>query len=67
VSFSAGLSDSYNIFLAIEYVHLGDLGKNVVENSGEIPQSEARDIAEKILLRLEIIHAESFAHPDLKL
>ena len=50
----------------MEYVHLGDLHKNVVANSGKIPENEARDIAEQILLGLEIMHAESFAHRDLK-
>ena len=50
----------------MEYVHLGDLHKNVVTNSGKIPENEARDIAEQILLGLEIMHAESFAHRDLK-
>lgn len=50
----------------MEYVQLGDLHKNVVANSGKIPENEARDIAEQILLGLEIMHAESFAHRDLK-
>jgi serine/threonine protein kinase len=50
----------------MEYVHLGDLDKNVVANSEKIPENEARDITEQILLGLEIMHAESFAHRDLK-
>lgn len=50
----------------MEYVHLGDLYKNVVANSGKIPENESRDIAEQILLGLKIMHAESFAHRDLK-
>ena len=50
----------------MEYVHLGDLHKNVVAKSEKIPENEARDIAEQILLGLEIMHAESFAHRDLK-
>lgn len=49
----------------MEYVHLGDLHKNIVR-SGKIPENEARDIAEQILLGLEIMHTESFAHRDLK-
>jgi serine/threonine protein kinase len=50
----------------MEYVHLGDLDKNVVANSGKIPENEARDIAEQILLGLEIMHAKSFAYRGLK-
>jgi serine/threonine protein kinase len=50
----------------MEYVHLGDLHKNLVANSGKIPENESRDIAEQILLGLEIMHAKSFAHRDLK-
>lgn len=66
VEFFGWFKDGYDIFLAMEYVPLGDLHKNVVANSGEIPENEARDIAEQILLGLEIMHAESFAHRDLK-
>jgi serine/threonine protein kinase len=66
VEFFGWFKDGYDIFLAMEYVHLGDLDKNVVANSGKIPENETRDIAEQILLGLEIMHAESFAHRDLK-
>lgn len=66
VEFFGWFKDGYDIFLAMEYAHLGDLHKNVVANSGKIPENEARDIAEQILLGLEIMHAESFAHRDLK-
>jgi serine/threonine protein kinase len=45
---------------------LGDLEKNVTAHSGSIPEIEARDITEQILSGLEIMHAESFAHRDLK-
>lgn len=54
------------MFLAMEYVQLGDLEKNVSGNPGRIPATEARDIAEQILSGLAIMHAESFAHRDLK-
>ena len=50
----------------MEYIHLRDLHKNVVANLGKILENEARDIAEQILLGLEIMHAESFVHRDLK-
>jgi serine/threonine protein kinase len=54
------------MFLAVEYVPLGDLEKNVFANSSKILVDEARDIAEQILARLAMLHAESFAHRDLK-
>ncbi|KAH7333198.1 kinase-like domain-containing protein [Rhexocercosporidium sp. MPI-PUGE-AT-0058] len=50
----------------MEYVSLGDLEKNVIANSGRIPESETRSIAEQILSGLRIMHAESFAHRDRK-
>lgn len=52
--------------IAMEYVQLGDLEKNVSGNPGRIPASEARDIAEQILSGLAIMHVESFAHRNLK-
>jgi serine/threonine protein kinase len=54
------------MFLAMEYVPLGDLEKNVSVNSGKISVDEARNIAEQVLAGLEMMHAESFAHRDLK-
>lgn len=53
------------MFLAMEFVQLGDLEKNVAR-SGKIPVSEARDIAAQILFGLEIMHTMKFAHRDLK-
>ncbi|KAH8808784.1 WD40-repeat-containing domain protein [Xylogone sp. PMI_703] len=55
-----------DIFFAMEYIPLGDLEENVNRYSGKIPEVEARDITEQILSGLEIMHAESFAHRDLK-
>jgi serine/threonine protein kinase len=66
VDFFGWFKDGSNVFLAMEYVPLGDLEKNVKAHSGKIPEVEARDIAEQVLLGLEIMHAESFAHRDLK-
>jgi serine/threonine protein kinase len=50
----------------MEYVQLGDLEKNVMAHSGKIPEIDARDITEQILSGLEIMHAQFFAHRDLK-
>jgi calcium/calmodulin-dependent protein kinase I len=66
VEFFGWFKDGSNVFLAMEYVQLGDLEKNVVALGGKIPELEARDIAEQILSGLEIMHGGSFAHRDLK-
>jgi serine/threonine protein kinase len=66
VEFFGWFKDGSDVFLAMEYVPLGDLERNVAAHSGKIPENEARDITEQILLGLEIMHAESFAHRDLK-
>lgn len=50
----------------MEYAPLGDLQKNVVQLSVTVPENECRDIAEQVIRGLEIMHAESFAHRDLK-
>lgn len=50
----------------MEYIPLGDLERNVAARSGKIPEFEARDITQQILLGLEIMHGECFAHRDLK-
>jgi len=66
VDFFGWFKDGNDMFLVMEYMPLGDLENNVVAISGKIPENEARDITEQILLGLEIMHAESFAHRDLK-
>jgi len=66
VEFYGWFTDGPEMFLAMEFVQLGDLEKNVIANSGKIPESEARDIAGQILTGLEIMHAVKFAHRDLK-
>ena len=66
VDFFGWFKNGSDVFLAMEYIPLGDLEKNVKVHSGRIPEIEARDITEQILSGLEIMHAESFAHRDLK-
>jgi serine/threonine protein kinase len=53
------------VFLAMEYVQLGDLEKNL-PISGRLPEMEVQQITKQILDGLHIMHTESFAHRDLK-
>jgi len=48
VEFFGWFKDGYDIFLAMEYVYLGDLHKNVVANSGKIPENKARDTKDPV-------------------
>ena len=66
VEFFGWFIDGPYLFLAMEYVPLGDLEQNVKAHPGRVPEIEARDIIQQILFGLEIMHAESFAHRDLK-
>ena len=63
VEFSGWFKDELSVYLAMEYFPLGDLEKNA---KGKLPEAEACEIIRQILLGLEIMHAESFAHRDLK-
>jgi serine/threonine protein kinase len=66
VEFFGWFKDAPDLFIAMEYVQLGDLKRNVMAHSEKRPEIEVRDIAEQILSGLEIMHAELFAHCDLK-
>ena len=61
------------MFLAMEYMPLGDLEQNVLEiensptHSGPpLLEEEVQEISRQILEGLKIMHAEGFAHRDLK-
>jgi serine/threonine protein kinase len=61
------------MFLAMEYMPLGDLEHNVqeIENSPThigppLPEEEVQEITRQILEGLNIMHTEGFAHRDLK-
>jgi hypothetical protein len=46
VDFFGWFKDGFDVFLAMEYVPLGDLERNVVAHSGKILENEARDVTE---------------------
>lgn len=64
--------------LAMEYIPLGDLEKNLQDlektrhrhtsgdNSSVLSKGEVKHIITQILQGVKIIHAEGFAHRDLK-
>lgn len=61
------------MFLAMEYMPLGDLEQNMKEiekslthTGPALPEEEVQEIARQILEGLKIMHAEGFAHRDLK-
>ena len=66
VDFLGWFEDSDSVYLAMEYIPLGDLEHNVPSRSGQLGESEIRLITSQILEGLKIMHSESFVHRDLK-
>jgi serine/threonine protein kinase len=66
VEFFGWFRHGFDFYLAMEYIERGDLETNLAAQSENVPEIEARDITQQILLGLQIMHAESFAHRDLK-
>jgi serine/threonine protein kinase len=60
------------MYLAMEYMHAGDLEANLLELESSvkeglaIPEEDVKAITSQILEGLKIMHAEGFAHRDLK-
>lgn len=66
VEFFGWFEDTDSVYLAMEYVPLGDLEDNVPPKAGAIMELEIRDITSQILEGLKIMHQEAFVHRDLK-
>lgn len=65
VEFLGWFEDGFDLFIAMEYLRLGDLEKNLPA-SGKLLEAEVKVITKQILDGLHIMHLESFAHRDLK-
>lgn len=51
----------------MEYLHLGDLQTYLARQSQScVPEAEAKQIISQVLEALKFMHAERFAHGDLK-
>jgi serine/threonine protein kinase len=66
VEFLGWFEDSDSVYLAMEYIPLGDLEHNVPSRPGQLVEPEIRLITFQILEGLKIMHSESFVHRDLK-
>jgi serine/threonine protein kinase len=66
VEFLGWFEDPESVYLAMEYVPLGDLEENVIANGGTFKEEEVRTITAQILEGLKIMHLENFVHRDLK-
>ena len=60
------------MYLAMEYMPSGDLESNLLDLESlteyrlAIPEEDIKEITSQILEGLKIMHAEGFAHRDLK-
>jgi len=66
VGFLGWFQDPESVYLAMEYVPLGDLEDNIATVGGQIGEAQVRQIAVQILEGLKIMHSERFVHRDLK-
>ncbi|KAH8702036.1 kinase-like domain-containing protein, partial [Talaromyces proteolyticus] len=65
VKFFGWFEDSLNIFLAMEFLELGDL-EQYITATASISEDEVKEITIDVLNGLQIMHYEKFAHRDLK-
>lgn len=66
VEFYGWFQDLESVYIAMEYIPLGDLEENVALLGGTLREAEVRDITVQVLEGLKIMHLESFVHRDLK-
>ncbi|KAH8597417.1 kinase-like domain-containing protein [Bisporella sp. PMI_857] len=66
VEFLGWFEDRDSVYLAMEYVPLGDLEDNIPPKADAISELDIRDIASQILEGLKFMHQEAFIHRDLK-
>jgi hypothetical protein len=66
VDFLGWFEDNESVYLAMEYLPLGDLEGNVPPRLGAISEPEIKEITLQILEGLKIMHMEHFVHRDLK-
>lgn len=52
-----------SVFIAMEYIHNGDLGSYL---KGPLPEDEAREIAFQVAEGLENLHENKYVHRDIK-
>lgn len=65
VEFLGWFEDFDSVYLAMEYIPLGDLERNVPAGA-PLVELEVRVITSQILEGLRIMYSESFVHRDLK-
>ena len=64
IKFFGWFESNNNVYLAMEYFELGDLSLYIP--TGEIDESDTKDITVNLLEALKIMHSEGFTHRDLK-
>jgi calcium/calmodulin-dependent protein kinase I len=54
------------IFIAMEYMHYGDLEKYLPTTDDLLPQDQVQDIVSQLAEGIYFMHENGFAHRDLK-
>ncbi|KAL2818248.1 kinase-like domain-containing protein [Aspergillus cavernicola] len=64
VQFLGWFDDEHHLYIAMEYMHFGDLQQYITFRS--FPESEAASIASQVAQGLHYMHESSFVHRDIK-